>query len=69
MDYNRDDGFILLRNINSKQTDRLRKRIFKKFQSIGFKIEIVTNLQEVDFLDVTFNLINNTYRPYKKLNV
>ena len=64
----RDDGLILLRNINSQQTDRLRKRIIKKFQSIGFKIEIVTNLQEVDFLDVTFNLINNTYRPYKKPN-
>ena len=46
----RDDGLILLRNINSQQTDRLRKRIIKKFQSIGFKIEIVTNLQEVDFL-------------------
>ena len=55
----RDDGLILLRNINSQQTDRLRKRIIKKFQSIGFKIEIVTNLQEADFLDVTFNLINN----------
>ena len=64
----RDDGLILLRNINSQQTDRLRKRIIKKFQSIGFKIEIVTNLQEVDFLDVTFNLTNNTYRPYKKPN-
>ena len=63
-----DDGLILLRNINSQQTDRLRKRIIKVFQSIGSKIEIVTNLQEVDFLDVTFNLINNTYRPYKKPN-
>ena len=60
-----DDGLILLRNINSQQTDRLQKRIIKKSQSIGFKIEIVTNLQKVDFLDVTFNLINNTYRPYK----
>ena len=29
------------------------------------KIEIVTNLTEVDFLDVTFNLDNNTYHPYK----
>ena len=64
----RDDRLILLRNINSQQADRLRKRIIKKFQSINFKIEIVTNLQEVDFLDVTFNLINNTYRPYKKPN-
>ena len=64
----RDDELILLRNISSQQTDILRKRIIKKFQNIGFKIEIVTNLQEVDFLDVTFNLINNTYRPYKKPN-
>ena len=32
------------------------------------KIEIVTNLTEVDFLDVTFRLENNTYRPYKKPN-
>ena len=64
----RDNGLILLRNINSQQTNRLQKRIIKKLQSIGFKIETVTNLQEVDFLDVTFNLINNTYRPYKKPN-
>ena len=65
----RNDALILLRNINSQQTNRLRKRIIKKFQSIGFKIEIATNLQEVDFLDVTFNLINDTYRPYKNPNV
>ena len=64
----RDDGLILLRYINRQQTDRLRKRVIKKFQSIGFKIEIVTNLQEVDFLDLTFNLISNTYHPYKKPN-
>ena len=64
----RDNGLLLLQNINSQQTNRLQKKIIKKLQSIGFKIEIVTNLQEVDFLDVTFNLINNTYRPYKKPN-
>ena len=63
-----DNGLILLQNINSQQTNRLQKRIIEKLQSIGFKIEIITNLQEVDFLDVTFNLINNTYRPYKKPN-
>ena len=45
----RGDRLILFRNSNSQQTDRLRKRIIKKFQSIGFKIEIVTNLQEVFF--------------------
>ena len=38
------------------------------FKYIDFKNETVTNLTEVDFLDVTFNLGNNTYRPYRKPN-
>ena len=63
----RDDGLIILRNTNSKQTDKMRKNI-SIFKSIDFKIEITTNLTEVDFLDVTFNLERNTYRPYKKPN-
>ena len=45
-----------------------RKEIIKIFKNIGFQIEIQTNLKLVDFLDVTFNLANNTYQPYKKPN-
>ena len=33
-----------------------------------FNIEIKTNLHIVDFLDVTFNLLDGTYKPYKKPN-
>ena len=64
----RDDSLIILRNHNEQQTDRMRKKIIKTFKDIGFKIEIITNLKEVDFLDVTFNLANSSYRPYKKPN-
>ena len=64
----RDDGLFILRKINKQQTDKIRKKIISIFKNINFKIEIVTNLTEVDFLDVTFNLENNTYRPYKKPN-
>ena len=64
----RDDGFIILRNTKSHQTDKIRKKIISIFKSIDFKIEVTTNLTEVDFLDVTFNLERNTYRPYKKPN-
>ena len=46
----------------------MRIKIISVFKYIEFKIEIVTNLTEVDFLHVTFNLENNTYRPYKKSN-
>ena len=33
-----------------------------------FKIEIKANLHIVDFLDVRFNLLDRTYKPYKKPN-
>ena len=52
----------------SSSYHQIRLVIFVICQYDIFKIEIVTNLQEVDFLDVTFNLISNTYRPYKKPN-
>ena len=61
----RDNGLFILRKINKKQTDRVRKKIISIFKSIDIKIEIVTNLTEVD---VTFNLEYSTYRRYKKPN-
>ena len=64
----RDDGLFTLRKINKQQADRVRKKIISIFKNIDFKIEIVTNLTEIDFLDVPFNLENNTYRTYKNLN-
>ena len=63
-----DYGLIIHRNINSQQTDKIRKKILSIFKSIDFKVKITTNLTEVYFLDVTFNLERNTYRPHKKLN-
>ena len=37
-------------------------------KGLGFQIEIETNLKEVNFLYVTFNLNSSRYKPYKKLN-
>ena len=59
----RDDGLIILRNCDGPTTDRIRKDIIRIFKQIGFKIEIKANLKEVDFLDVTFDLRKETYRP------
>ena len=57
----RDDGLIILRKCDGPTTNRIRNDIIKIFKQIGFKIDIKTNLKEVDFLDVT-------YQPYKKEN-
>ena len=64
----RDDGLLVLHNVNKQQIDRTRKNIIKLFKDIGFNIDIETNLKVVDFLDITFNLASGTYKPYKKPN-
>ena len=56
------------RNTNGKLTDRISKNVIKLFKEIGFKIEIETNLKIFNFLDVTFNLTNSKYKPYRKPN-
>ena len=55
-----DERLILLLKINKQQNDKLLKNVIGTFQSFCFKTEIIINLKEVDFLDVTFNLKNNT---------
>ena len=62
----RDDGLLILRNVNGKQIDRMRKSIIKTFKDIAFSIDVETNLKFVEFLGTTFNLNNERYRPYKK---
>ena len=59
---------VLLRNTSKQKTDRIQKDIIEIFKNAGFKIKIKTNLIIVDFLDVTFNLLDETYKPYKKPN-
>ena len=61
-----DDPLMIQEYINGPQIDQLRKKIIKIFKEIGFKIDIEINFKIVDFLDVAFNLINGSYKPYKK---
>ena len=64
----RDDGLLLLRNVNSRETDIIRKMVIKMFKDFGFDIEITTQLKQVDFLDITLDLDSGLYRPYRKPN-
>lgn len=66
----RDDGLLILHNINGQQIDCVRKNIIQIFKNIfiGYLIDIETNLKTVNFLDITFNLNNGTLRPYEKPN-
>ena len=64
----RDDGLVILRNINGQEIYSTRKNIIKIFKDVRFSTDIETNSKVVNFLDITFNLNNGTYKPYKKPN-
>ena len=62
----RDDGLGVLRNLPGPETEILRKNVFRIFKDCGLSITSKTNLKIVDYLDVTFDLQNNSYKPYRK---
>ena len=62
----RDDG--LLRHANGPQSERTKKDITQEFEKQGLNISINTNLKTCNFLDVTLNLSDGTYYPYRKAN-
>ena len=64
----RDDGLGILQNLSEAEAECIRKRIIKIFKDCGLNITIKMNLKTVDFLDVHFNLVSNTYQPYRKPN-
>ena len=64
----RDDGIIFILNSNGLNTSKIQKKIIRAFNLLGLLIEIVSNLETVDFIDVTFNLNNGTFKPFSKSN-
>ena len=64
----RDDGLGILQNISGPEIEQKKKRIIQNFKGCRHNIAFKTNLKTVDFCDVRFDLINNTYQPYGTLN-
>ena len=64
----RDDGFAIFRNTTGSQAERTRKEIIRHFKEHGLKITIQSNLKSVDYLDITLNLTNGRFQPYRKPN-
>ena len=60
------DGIIYIPNSNGPNSSRRQKKVLRAFKFLGFKIEVSSNNKIVNFLDVTRNLSNNTYKPFRK---
>ena len=64
----RDDGLAIIQPKNGQDVENRKKKTIKVFKDIGFKITIDTGSTKCNFLDVTLDLTNNIYKPYKKEN-
>lgn len=64
----RDDSFAILRNTPASEANRTAKKLCAEFKNYGLNITVDQGLKVVNFLDVTLNLNNTSYRPYSKPN-
>ena len=63
-----DDGLAAFKNVGARTSNNIGKRFAKCFKKHGLNITIQTNQKIVDYLDVTFDLNNGSFRPYRKPN-
>ena len=64
----RDDGLGVSPNISKPEIKRKKKQIVTIFKECGLSITTQCNFKLVDFLEVTFDLYNSLYKPYRKPN-
>ena len=62
----RDDGLSIFKNCSGPQMEKIKKHLQKVFKNNGLNVIIECNMKIVNYLDVTFNLNDGTYRPYQK---
>ena len=64
----RDDGITYIPNSNGPNSSSIQKKIIRAFKLLGCKIEISSKNKIVNFLDVTLELSNNTYKSFIKMD-
>ena len=64
----RDDGLAVAKKSARTNLERIAKQIKEVFGEYGFKITIEVGMAVTDFLDVKFDLPNESYEPYRKPN-
>ena len=61
-----DDGLAVFKNKSDPESEKNKKSIQAIFRGSELKITIQCNLKILDYLDVTFNLTDSSYRPFSK---
>ena len=64
----RDDGLAVFKNKSRPESKKIKKSIQAIFRENELKITIQCYLKTVDYLDLTFNLTDSSYRRFNKTN-
>ena len=64
----RDDGLAILKNTSSPEAEKLKKKFQILFKEKDLDITVQCNLKITNYLDITLNLNDGLYHPYKKPN-
>ena len=62
----RDDDLSIFRNKSGTQLEKMKKKLQRFFKEYDLEITAKNNLKIVNYLDVTFNLKDSTFKPYHK---
>ena len=63
-----NDGILYIPKSDGPNCFIIQKNIIRASKFLGFKIEISSNIKIANFLDVTLNFSDNSYRPFLKTN-
>ena len=61
-----DDGLAVFRNKNGTKLEKIKKKLQRLFKEYDLEIIAESNQKIVNYLDVTLNLKDGTFRPYHK---
>ena len=64
----RDDGLAILKNTSGPAAEKLKKKFQKLLKEKDLDIIVQCNLKITNYLDITLNLNDGSYRPYRKPN-
>ena len=59
---------MTLESLSGPAADKMRKEMIQLFKNHGLSVTVETHLHLTDFLDVTFDLKNDKFYPYRKPN-
>ena len=62
----RDDGLAVFKNVSGPQAEKIKKHFQNIFRKNNLNIIVICNLKIVDYLHVTLNLSDGSYKPFHK---